>query len=239
MKLNLYYNNLNNFMLINGRVQKVVHAGKTNYLVQVETYVRLAQQSFTDRIDKHLITVEKLTFEPKSVYEPNTVQNMKSKKLVGVLRDIQSWKNIDPNFSCFPIFVPVDHPKYLTSRAVFTGTSGLNTANSILSGISKIELATAIIHYFVHSFTPTITIELQAIIPGKESEIWNTRKIAEIQDTMDRYEDFRPPLFYTWAGIVFKLWTVLVDDDDNSHVIYKEITSHAKISASTSVPPAD
>jgi hypothetical protein len=169
-----------------------------------------------DYRDKHLILVEKI-----NPLGSHPVRNM-SVEVVGAFRAIQDWSNKDPSFSSFPIFVPTSKSDYLTERTVFYGDKGLTLANEILAKISRVELFDSIKHYLVHTFTRKFTIELAIVIPGKEYETW-TKTVAEFEEDIDKYRDARPPLFYTWGGIIFRFWMLLVDDDNNSRVIYKEI----------------
>lgn len=198
------------------RVGKVVSIGTVDYWAYVETYKRLAQEPFPGYENKHLIVVRKLV-------PSNPIPNG-SIEIVGALQDIKDWSDKDPKFSYFPTFTSVNDPNYLTSRAVFSGTKGLKLADSILSNISYIELKAGIAHYLVHVFTPTIVLELNAIIFNKET--WSTITIAEIEVSLDYYKHARPPFFYTWSGIIFKLKMVLINNDGNSHVVYEEVGRH-------------
>lgn len=121
--------------------------------------------------------------------------------------------------------MPTSKSNYLTERAVFYGDKGLALANETLVRISEIELFYSIQHYLIRAFTQKITIQLDIIISGKEDEAW-TKTVAEIKEDVEKYRDARPPLFYTWSGIIFRLWMLLVNDENNSHVIYKEIGRH-------------
>lgn len=207
-------------MIINGRVYRIVKFASVDYQVSVKTYKRLAQGSFLDYRDKHLVVVEKAD-QVGSHPVCNT-----SLEIVGAFRAIQDWSNKDPNFSNFPILVPTNKSDYLTERAVFYGDKGLELANETLAKISQVELFESIKHYLIRTFTQKITIQLDIIIPGKEDETW-TKTIAEIEKGVDKYRDARPPLFYTWSGIIFRLWILLLDDNNNnSRVIYKEIGRH-------------
>lgn len=206
-------------MIINDRVHRIVKFASVDYQVSVKTYRRLAQGSFVDYRDKHLIVVEKV-----DQVGSHSVCNT-SVKVVGAFRAIQDWSNKDPNFSSFPIFVPTKKSDYLTERTVFYGDKGLTLANEILANISGVDLFDSIKHYLVHTFTQQFTVELAIVLPGKEYGGF-TKTVAEIKESIDKYRDARPPLFYTWSGIIFRFWMLLVDDDNNSRVIYKEIGRH-------------
>jgi hypothetical protein len=206
-------------MIINDRVHKIVKFASADYQVSVKTYRRLAQGSFVDYRDKHLIVVEKFNQVGSHPVRDSSLE------VVGAFRAIQDWSNKDPNFSSFPIFVPTNKPDYLTERTVFYGDKGLALANEILTKVSQVELFDSIKHYLIHTFTRKFTIELAIVIPGKEHETW-TKTVAEIEEAIDKYRDARPPLYYTWGGIIFRFWMLLVNDDNNSRVIYKEIGRH-------------
>lgn len=84
--------------MINSRVYRIVKFASVDYQVSAKTYKRLAQRSFLDYRNKHLIVVEKA-----SQVGLHPVRD-KSLNVVGAFQAIQDWSNKDPDFSNFPIF---------------------------------------------------------------------------------------------------------------------------------------
>jgi hypothetical protein len=210
-------------LTIKGCNFRIVTIGTCDYLVRVQKYQRLAQEPFPSFVTKSLIEVFKCSQTKRS-------------ELVGALARVDDLSDQKAKLKNLPVFVPLDSSRYRKSRIVYHGDTGLELANKLLTKFSLLELTEGINHYLVRVFSDKIFIMLKVYSSFGSFVGWNT--IKEIDTNLDTFADGRPPLFYTWKGIVFEFYLVMTNDGVGDIVVYYELNANIvpRLVAGVSVP---
>lgn len=202
-------------LMLKGCNFRIVTIGTCEYLVRVQKYQRLAQEPFSAFVTKSLIEVFKCS-------------QTKQPELVGALARVDDLSSQNTKLKNLPVFVPVNSSRYRTSRIVYHGQTGLELANKQLAEFSLLELAEGINHYLVRVFSDKIFIKLKVYSSFGSFVGWST--IKDIETNLDTFGDRRPPLFYTWNGIIFEFYLMLTNDDGTGDiVVYYELSANTEL----------